>query len=211
MYQIEGKQLTCKLTDQEREQVNEFAKKWQTTENVVFSNGKQLVLALLTHCKQLENSFFIQENNLKKEIQAKEELENELLTLREQLESTPQTTENSEIKQQLIETLAYQEPPTDEQLFADVLEIINTPLEPAPTVEVIKEVERQLLPTEILLNLTAKEKEILDLIARYRFSTKEDNPRKTTSELIHAMVFNKGTLLNEHGRFKTYINNKKLN
>lgn len=192
MYQITGQQISFRVNEEERNELNEFAKNWQTDENTVFSNGKQVVFALLAHCKQLESKL-------------------------ETLENIPLTSENTneninKIKQQLIEALAYEATPEDEELFKDLLEIITTPLEPLEPVEIIKtvEVEKQLAPGEIILDLTPRQSELLELISAYRARLKDDVPRKTVQEIIKQIVFNKYILTNEFGIFKTYIKPKTL-
>ncbi|MCO5258689.1 MAG: hypothetical protein M9916_00920 [Crocinitomicaceae bacterium] len=201
MYQITGENVGFRVNEVERQQLNEFATFWQEKEKTTFTNGKQLVFSLLTYCKQLENNLNSTENTS----------ENNLNSTENTSENNLNSTENtSEVKQQLIHAVGYETTPTDDELFSDLLEIITTPLEPAPTVEIEKIVEKTLQPGEIILPLTEKQLEVLELIARYRAHFKDDVPRKTPAELVKAIVFQKEILTNEFGTFPTYLQNKKL-
>jgi hypothetical protein len=210
-YQITGNQVTFRVNDTEKKMLNDFAVLRQIKENKTFTNAKQIVFELLS----IVNNSVNNENNTEINETTHEIIENEQKNVFEIVAEAPENQEVNEIKQQLIESIGYTETPTDEQLFTDLLEIITTPLEPAPTVEVVKEVvkevERPLTANEVLLNLTPQQRELIELITRWRFQQKRDTERLTTEKAIKRMVFNAGTLSNYHGEFETGIPLNKLN
>lgn len=215
MYQITGNTVSFRVNDSERQQLNDIAITLQTNENQTFTNGKQLVFALLSHCNQLQtelNTNVNTEDSTIPENEIQETIENNEFTNESDL-----NTENKaiEFKQQLIAAIGYEEIPSDEQLYSDLLEIIN--MEPDPNelpvkeIEVIKEVEKPLGENEILVDLTANQHELLQKIARWRGQTKRDEQTLPISKLIKMMVFNEGTLTNDHGYFETGLSSKKIN
>lgn len=230
MYQVINNSATIKFSDEEKEIFNQEAILLQTTENTTFTNSKQVVFALISRCKQLENQ--------------KTDLENQLETVKtnlESLETNPKTDENkletSEIKQELIKVIGFDETVSDEDLLQACLHIferadhfvveiakeLNLPtathdqiLEAVkekiqtPT-EVVKEVERALTENEVLLNLSAQQKQTIEIIARWRSRTGKDSQLNTIEQTIKRMVFNSGTLMNDHGQFDTPDwNNKEM-
>lgn len=194
-YQITGNQITFRVNEEEKELFNQFAISRQTQENKEFTSAKQIILDLLSLVNNQNNS-----------------VTNENKT--ENVELSEENKEVLSIKEQLIESIGYTDIPTEKQLLTDLLDIINTPLEPAPTVEiekeVIKEVERKLGVNEILVNLSTPQRELLETIARWRLMQKKDSVRLSLEKLIKRMVFNAGTLSNYHGEFETGIPLHKL-
>lgn len=215
LYQLTSSQYSARLSTDELTQLNNIAAQLQTDKNIFFTFQKDVIIHLMN-----EYSKVYAENTLLKTTIS--ELKDVNAELTEALSNRPQseniennTADNSKttvIKDRLIEEMGYLERPTDEQLYSDILEIITTPLAPAPTVEIEKPVikEKELSENEVLIELTEKQKHILELIARYRYSLKEDTQRLSLSDLIKRMVFNRGTLLNMHGEFKTLLRPKTL-
>lgn len=202
MYQIPGKAINVRLTEDERTQLNEFAEFWQAAEGTKFTNPKQVVFALLSHISDLEEKV--------KELEpALEEANSKLATLESELATTGS---NREIVDKLIQEIGYQETPSDEKLFSDIVEIINTTLEPAPPVEVEKivEVEKPLAENEVLVTMTLEQKKLLATIARWRYQSKIDQELLTPSDVMRKMTFNKGSLTNWHGEFETGISESRL-
>lgn len=208
MYQIASNSATIKLNDAEKAIFNATAENLQTIGNTVFTNSKQIVFALISRISELETSKIELENQI-----------NDLETELETLKTTPppdesnefQKVENSEIKQELIAAIGYEETPSDDELYSDLLEIITTSLEPAEPEKEIVEIERKLTDNEFLLTLKAAQTEVLNTIARWRFMTQKDDHTNNIPELILRMLFNKGVLLNWHGQFDTGISEKHFN
>jgi len=181
MYQITGNTVSFRVSEDEKEILNELANTLQTDENTVYSNSKQLVFGLIT---KLNTDV----NNVSDSV-----INDELQTLIDECHNV----------------IGYDEIKTLPEILRDLLEIISTPLEPAPTVEiekeVIKEVEKPLGENDILVQLEPLQKEVLEKIARFRVRYKLDDERTPLDVLIKRMIFNTGTLKNDHGAFVTGI------
>lgn len=221
MYQITGNTVSFRVNDEEREQLNEIALTLQTTDNQLFTNSKQVVFAMLTHCKQLQTKLSALANADKSEVleeiitqqtekQPSANVDTNVSDVNTNVNSENKNVDNlnTELNTEIDisdkhKIIAYLQSelgddynPTDEELFSELLEIITTPREPAPEVEFIKtvEVERKLTETEVLLNLKPQQINLLKTIARWRFIAKKDTHTNSLEELIPRMLFKKGVL-----------------
>lgn len=121
-------------------------------------------------------------------------------------------------RQKLYDAIGYESIPTDEQFFADLLEIITS--EDDPTGSADDQPANPLFPptpvlrdpadNEVFIELTPVQSEMLEKIVRFRVKKGEDQTRLTKAQAIKKMVFNRGTLMNEHGYFKTFINGSRM-
>lgn len=121
-------------------------------------------------------------------------------------------------RQKLYDAIGYESIPTDEQLFADLLEIITSEDDPADSADdqpvtplfPSAPVLRDPAENEIFLDLSSNQLEMMQKIVRFRVKKGEDQTRLTLVQAIKKMVFNRGTLMNEHGYFKTFINGSRM-
>lgn len=246
MYQITGNTISFRISPEERDILNQHALTMQTQENQVYTNSKQLVFGLITHCNQLESTLNTTVSKLNTDVDSSKSSGSETKNIQEventmsadvnnlntelnadvnkvnaELNSDVIKTEfkNSSELLDLIEqakmTIGYDpedSPATPEAVLRDLIEIINQPIETPKAIEkeVTVEVERKLSPNEILVNLTAQQVDVLELIARWRFSKRLDQEKKTKAEIIKAMTFNEATLLNYGDCYKTGIKSKNI-
>ncbi|WP_107037864.1 hypothetical protein [Brumimicrobium mesophilum] len=214
MYQIPSKQLAVKLSDFERNQLQEVSDELQEKLETTFSNGNHVVFGILQELKTLETNLITAENKVKS-------LEIELETLRNQSENKVESNQNQDEYDlqplfELIRESLYgaeeEDSSTNEELLNDVLGVLSEEPPKPQTIEKVveKEIERSLSADEILLKLTEKQIELLNLIARWRHSKKIDPELKKPGQIIEAMVFNKGALLNWGEGFRTGIKRKNL-
>lgn len=217
MYQIPKKQLAVKLSDFERNQLQEVSDQLQERLETTFSNGNHVVFGVLQELKSLENKVKSLETELKTkeiEVETLENRANDLLA--ESMNNDNQSEDFQELLDEAKEVLYGDEENTDEMtmqsIFSDLIEVAKQPAPEPKTIEkeVVKEVERELTANEILLSLDDKQIKVLELIARWRHSKKIDTVLSTPGQIIEGMVFNKPALLNWGEGFKTGIKRKNL-
>src|SRR5690554_7151262 len=196
MYQIPKKQLAVKLSDFERNQLQEVSDQLQERLETTFSNGNHVVFGVLQKLKSLENKVKSLETELKTKETEVETLENRANDLiAESMNNDNQSEDFQELLDEAKAVLYGDEENTDEMtmqsVFSDLIEVAKQPAPEPKTIEkeVVKEVERELTANEILLSLDDKQIKVLELIARWRHSKKIDavlsTPRSEehTSEL----------------------------
>ena len=217
MYQIPKKQLAVKLSDFERNQLQEVSDQLQERLEITFSNGNHVVFGVLQELKSLENKVKSLETELKTketEVETLENRANDLLA--ESMNNDNQSEDFQELLDEAKAVLYGDEENTDEMtmqsVFSDLIEVAKQPAPEPKTIEkeVVKEVERELTANEILLSLDDKQIKVLELIARWRHSKKIDAVLSTPGQIIEGMVFNKPALLNWGEGFKTGIKRKNL-
>src|SRR5690554_4598471 len=196
MYQIPKKQLAVKLSDFERNQLQEVSDQLQERLETTFSNGNHVVFGVLQELKSLENKVKSLETELKTketEVETLENRANDLLA--ESMNNDNQSEDFQELLDEAKAVLYGDEENTDEMtmqsVFSDLIEVAKQPAPEPKTIEkeVVKEVE---------------------LIARWRHSKKIDAVLSTPGQIIEGMVFNKPALLNWGEGFKTGIKRKNL-
>lgn len=212
IFQFENRSNSLSIADGIREEINQKVRAFQEKIDVSATNPTELFKLLLDYAVNQDNNEVIppapiEENGKQDDIH----IDFAQVTDSNQVENKEHISED--YKRKLIDEIGYEQEPTDEILFTDLLEIITTPIEvpkiEAEYKEVIKEVERELSENEILIDLKPKQHEILKKIARWRSHTKIDDATLPTGDIIKRMVFNHGTLLNEHGYFETGLNAKR--
>lgn len=214
MYKIPQTQVSFRIKQDEREKLQEVCDELQEKNEIVFENSKQLVFAMIAEIEALKNKVNSPESNVNKD----ENSSNSDETKTETIENETEINSESNLKplfNQARKAIGYEDKdiPNDEAVLSDLIDIIQTPIKPEQKEvikEVEKEVERKLKENEILLELTADQSKVIELIARWRYSKRIDEPKKTSAEIIKSMTFNKGTLLNHSGYFRTGIKPKNL-
>lgn len=252
MYQVPNSFTFRVQTDEQRNTLNSLANELQTVTGKIFENARDFMFALVdernqlkSKCIQLEDSLKTSEFNVNTDVntalvdecnQLKSkcvQLEDELNKYKTEFKAEDVNTVSefsnedlnsnaNQLKQTLISQLEYESTPTDEQLYSDILEIINGEDEPEEAEDVETEVQypdmllkkpttvREPNENEIFIELSSQQSELIEKICRIRVVKNEDETRMTPAQCIKEMVFNRGTLLNEHGYFKTFIKSSRL-
>jgi hypothetical protein len=212
-YQLNTNSGSARFNKEEHIQVNQLIIKLGELSGNQFDSFKSLFTYCLRSAIELNSmktNVNTIENNEIKEITEQEELNTEVIEYITEVEDLNTSENLNELRRLLIQSIGYEETPTDEALFTDLLDIINTPLSPAPTVEISKEVEKPLEPNQLLLNLTPEQKVIIEKIARWRSFKKIDQPISTLEVIAKGMIFNMGSLTNDHGQFETGLIQKRI-
>lgn len=221
MYKIQSNSATFKLTDEEKEILNDVAVNLQTIENRQFTNSKQIVFALVNRCKLLETELETLKTESLQNENSVNETENNLETESLQDENI---SEIGEIKQQLIDAIGFPETPSDTQLYDACLQIINSSnsfietiaiklnMADCDSVEIMQALHEKLTQPEntVQVEFNPEQLRLLRTIIRFRAQQKIDVPGLTLQELIRSMIFNRGCLFNEHGEFETGIRAGKM-
>lgn len=204
--------FSFRIDEEKKELVQQVADELQTISGKEFSNAGEIVYALINRVKTLENELQTAENNLKATNKVLETAENKLNDI---AFGDDNVDELQPLLDQAKEILYGEEIPENATAESIIQDLIGVASEPAPTPQVVekeieKVVERELSADEILLKLSPKQIELLNLIARWRHSKKLDEELKTPGQIIEGMVFNKGALLNWGESFRTGIKRKNL-
>lgn len=161
MYQIKGQQVSFRVTDFERDELNQVAETLQTKNEVEYSNGKDLTFGILTEMKKLQTA---EPKTVEVEVEVEKEVTVEVLP--EALK-----TKFAEIKENIFDG----EELSEEEMLDTLIQIVNTPAPVVPQVEEkIIQVERKLSENEVLVELKTAQIEALNFIADYRFKKKLD-------------------------------------
>lgn len=177
--------------------------------------------ALITEFGEIENTTFTSFKDLFSICLQSAITANKRLFELQQIEQTTENAENiaqtDELKAVIanaIEVVGYENTPTLDVLITDLVQIANTPLEPAPVVEIeketIKEVFKPLEPNQLLLELSPAQLDILQKINRWRSFKRISDATENIESTVKKMLFNVGTLTNDHGYFQTGITADKL-
>lgn len=209
MYQITGNQASFRVTDVERDLINDVAEEIQESSGNYFTNAKQLLFGLI---KKVQSQT-VQLQELQMDYNSKIE---ELSHLREVPPTLPGIPEELKIKFEEIKQSVFEGEELSEETMLDTLvQIVNSPAPIVPQIEeklVEKtiEVERKLSETEILIDLKPSQKNALLKIADWRFKNGYDNEELSPGEVMRKMTFNKGSLVNWHGEFMTGFSERHL-
>ena len=192
--------------------INAQLKEYQENEGIHFSDVKGVFEHLLSSALSQDNTQI--EPNSTEEIQEITSDNIQELVPKDDQEIITYTPEFESIIESAIIEIGYDTRPTLEVLITDLVEIIKTPLDTIEPIEIEKVVEkmieRPLTENEVLLDFSEKELYALNLIARWRSSKKLVPERESIPTVIKGMVFNPGTLFNEHGHFPTGLIPKKV-
>lgn len=205
MYQITGNQASFRVTDIERDLINDVAEEIQEESGNSFTNVKQLFFAMI---KKLESQE-IALKELQMDYNSKVE---ELSHLREEPPTLPELPEELKIKFEEIKQSVFEGEELSEETMLDTLvQIVNSPAPVVPQIEEkIVEVERELSENEVLIDLKPAQKNVLLKIADWRFKNDYDKEVLSPGEVMRKMTFNRGSLTNWHGEFMTGITERKL-
>lgn len=194
MYQITGKQVSFRVTDFERDELNQVAKTLQTKNEVEYSNGKDLTFGILTEMKKLQTA---EPKTVEVEVEVEKEVTVEVLP--EALK-----TKFAEIKENVFDG----EEMSEVEMLETLIQIINTPEPVVPQIEEkIVEVERELSENEILVEVKPAQREALSKIADWRFNNKLDQEKLTLAGVLRGLAFKPGPLTNWLNEFETGISN----
>lgn len=192
MYQIKGQQVSFRVTDFERDELNQVAKTLQTKNEVEYSNGKDLTFGILTELKRLQN---VEPKTVEVEVEKEVTVE----VLPEALKS-----KFAEIKENIFDG----EELSEEEMLDTLIQIVNTPAPVVPQVEEkIIQVERKLSENEVLVELKPAQIEALNFIADYRFKKKLDAEKLSLAGVLRGLAFKPGPLTNWLNEFETGIRN----
>lgn len=188
-YQIQGTQISFRVNNEERTELNQIANDLQTENNVVFNNAKELTFAIIDKMKQ---------GKAEAPRPEAEVVEVMPVSLQEKF---------AEIKASVFEG----ENLSEIEMLNTLLSIVNTPT-PAVEIEkeVIKEVERPISENEVLVNILPAQKQILQRIAEWRFSRRKDAQKLTEGDVMRKMVFNMATLTDYGEMFPTGISEREF-
>lgn len=190
MYQIKGQQVSFRVTDFERDELNQVAETLQTKNEVEYSNGKDLTFGILTEMKKLQTAE-------PKTVEVEKEVTVEVLP--EALK-----TKFAEIKENIFDG----EELSEEEMLDTLIQIVNTPAPVVPQVEEkIIQVERKLSENEVLVELKTAQIEALNFIADYRFKKKLDAEKLSLAGVLRGLAFKPGPLTNWLNEFETGIRN----
>ncbi|RFC54865.1 coiled-coil domain-containing protein [Brumimicrobium aurantiacum] len=201
MYQIPKKQLAVKLSDFERNQLQEVSDQLQEKLETTFSNGNHVVFGILqelksleTKVKSLETDLETAENNLITAETKVKSLENELESVRNQSENSLETAQKLEASErQLNDLLA-------ERLRHDESEKNKTE----------KETEADPVESnsnEIKFELSSDELEMAELVRSNRsveFKKQKEEP-ETLTEMFKNCFFDSGNLISFNGGWYTGV------
>jgi len=194
MYQIKGQQVSFRVTDFERDELNQVAKTLQTKNEVEYSNGKDLTFGILSEMKKLQTA---EPKTVEVEVEVEKEVTVEVLP--EALK-----TKFAEIKENIFDG----EELSEEEMLDTLIQIVNTPAPVVPQVEEkIIQVERKLSENEVLVELKPAQIEALNFIADYRFKKKLDAEKLSLAGVLRGLAFKPGPLTNWLNEFETGIRN----
>lgn len=194
MYQIKGQQVSFRVTDFERDELNQVAETLQTKNEVEYSNGKDLTFGILTEMKKLQTA---EPKTVEVEVEVEKEVTVEVLP--EALK-----TKFAEIKENVFDG----EEMSEVEMLETLIQIINTPEPVVPQIEEkIVEVERELSENEILVEVKPPQREALSKIADWRFNNKLDQEKLTLAGVLRGLAFKPGPLTNWLNEFETGISN----
>lgn len=194
MYQIKGQQVSFRVTDFERDELNQVAKTLQTKNEVEYSNGKDLTFGILSEMKKLQTA---EPKTVEVEVEVEKEVTVEVLP--EALK-----TKFAEIKENVFDG----EEMSEVEMLETLIQIINTPEPVVPQIEEkIVEVERELSENEILVEVKPAQREALSKIADWRFNNKLDQEKLTLAGVLRGLAFKPGPLTNWLNEFETGISN----
>lgn len=180
MYQIPGPSISVRLNEEDRNNVNEFLQAIQNSENIQYSHAKDMFLDVIDRLQNTKDS--VNTNN---------PFENEhVLSLLEIYRENNDLPRDTDVTQLLMSALTQ----------------VNEPLPEAPTVEVIKEVEKEIGENEVLIQFTPEQKSVIDKITSNRNEKLPEDKQETPSLMIKKMVLNKSNVYNWHGNFYTGFN-----
>lgn len=180
MYQITGAQVSFRISEKERDQLNEFCNHRQEMENTVFTNAKQVVLSLLSYCKQLENERDNSENNVDFT-----EYENKIADL--ELETATRLKE-IEILQEQLSSLENEN---------KSLQALN---EDAFQKEMARSEREQ---NNLIIPCSPEQRQVLKGIAENRFKKGYSDKVDSPDEIVKQIVFREPYLYNHWGDYYT--------
>lgn len=194
MYKIKGQQVSFRVTDFERDELNQVAETLQTKNEVEYSNGKDLTFGILAEMKKLQTA---EPKTIEVEVEVEKEITVEVLP--EALK-----TKFAEIKEIVFDG----EEMSEVEMLETLIQIINTPEPVVPQIEEkIVEVERELSENEILVEVKPPQREALSKIADWRFNNKLDQEKLTLAGVLRGLAFKPGPLTNWLNEFETGISN----
>lgn len=218
MYKIpNSKQTSFRVSDYEKNVIDEFLISFQESENKDFGNFRDVFLAIIESHKLLEKenqqsaeSVAFIEAISKKNKELQEELSKKTLEVEQVMEALNEAHEISNTSpadlsilfKEINSSVFEGEEKTELEMLQELVNIINSPT-PAVEIEKTVEVERKLNENERVFSFTADQLKILKTIARWRAYKKIDEPLKTVQQTVKAMIFNLPTLTNEGECFKT--------
>lgn len=214
MYKLpESGQISFRISENDKEVLQSLADKLQIDNQETFKNARDIVFAIIEELQTLSAIREEQENKIAT-------LENRATSLLAELQKIDAEKEDKEALQnefqplfdEARELIGYDEAVENSTILKDLIVMINTPQKPAPPVEVevIKEVEKPLSADEILLKLSSKQIEVLEYISEWRHRKGLDKTKQTNAEIIKAMTFHRGALLNYSDEYRTGITPKNL-
>lgn len=191
-YQITGTQVSFRVNNEERAQLNELAIDLQAENKVQFNNSKDLVFAIVEKSNNSAANVVEVEKEVIKEVE---------------VIPTDLSAKFAEIKASVFDD----EELTELEMLDTLIQIITTPT-PAVEIEkeVMKEVERPISENEVLVPLLPNQKEILKRIADHQFKRFPKNGQLTEGEVMRKMCFNMATLTDYGEMFETGISEREF-
>lgn len=191
-YQITGSQVSFRVNNEERTELNELALELQTENKVQFNNSKDLTFAIVEKLKNSVSTPIIEEKEVIKEVE---------------VIPTDLSAKFAEIKASIFDN----EELTEIEMLDTLIQIISTP---SPAVElekeVIKEVERPLSENQVLVDLIDNQKAILTRISNFRQKEGLDKIPLTEGDVLRKMCFNMATLTDYGEMFETGISEREF-
>ena len=210
MYQVTGNQVSFRINDALKQQLNILLSELQADGKHGFSSMKEFMEYAIPLLSSLSGGENIETN----ETTENPESENQTVT-HETVEIVPMTPEVIEAIEKIRDGIGYETTPTIGQILVDCVEIALTPV-PAPKpekeiVEVEVEVEKALQDNQVIVNLAAEQRMLLVKVSRWRSLQKLDKVPMAEEEVLRNLAFQEGPLVNYFDVFQTGIRSSKIN
>lgn len=190
-YQFTGTQVSFRVNNEERNELNQLATELQDENNVQFNNAKDLTFAIIDKLKQARNEAPRQEAEVVEVLPA--HLAEKFAAIKADI------FENKEL--------------TELQMLETLISIVTTPtpaVEIEKEIEKVVEVERAISESEVLVTMQPAQKQILQRIADWRFTKGKDNQKLATGDVMRKMCFNMATLTDYGEMFETGISEREF-
>lgn len=209
MYQLTSQQVGFRISENDKEILNSVLNELQTEKQTSFSSFKDAVFVLIANRKQTENELISLREQLQEALKNVKTDEIPPIANRFQVDFS----ENTAVQELIGKVIENESLPVD----SDVSEVVSIALSKAlkpPTViteTIEKEVEVEVsVPTplkdgEVILSLKPMQRTILEIISKRRFEAGYDSALQTIETTADRLIFNKATLFNWGGEFSTCL------